>query len=193
MRIGVAILASQPMPVVLRRWFRFETRGIFVAVAARNGDVTSSQGKRSSIVSAKTKRGWQKSLEIVAIFTAVDVRGARKLASMGVGVTVRAVLKLHRIDRLFASRKMALCTLQQCMLALQRIRSGSVCFYPKRRGFEAVGRVAVRTLDSAGALGELSPMRIRLVTVSAFLKCKSFLEVSARMTPHALHIRVLPE
>lgn len=112
MRIGVATLASQPLPVVLRRWFRFDSREILVAVTARNGYVTSSQRKRSPVVSAKTKCGWQKSLEIVAIFTAVDVRAARKLPGMGVGVTVRAVLELHRIDRLFASWKMALRALQ---------------------------------------------------------------------------------
>jgi hypothetical protein len=62
MRICVAALTSQSLPVVLHRCFRFEIRRLLVAVAAWNCNVTSSQPKRSSIVSAKTKCGWEKSL-----------------------------------------------------------------------------------------------------------------------------------
>jgi hypothetical protein len=62
MRICVAALTSQSLPVVLHRCFRFEIHRLLVAVAAWNCNVTSSQPKRSSIVSAKTKCGWEKSL-----------------------------------------------------------------------------------------------------------------------------------
>ena len=68
---------------------------------------------------AQAECGWQKPLQIVAIFATVEVWGSGKLPGMCVGVTIGAVAKLHRIDRSFAFRNMALCALQRGMLALQ--------------------------------------------------------------------------
>lgn len=62
---------------------------------------------------------------------------------MFVGVTIRAVTKLHRIDRGFALRNMALRALERGMFALQRVGGRSVLFQSESRGLKAVGGVAV--------------------------------------------------
>jgi hypothetical protein len=128
MRICVATLTSQFLPVVLRRWFGLEIRRLLVAIAAWNRHVTSSQRKGGLAMSSKTKCGREKSLQIVAIFAAVEVWSGGKLPSMFVGVTIRAVAELHCIDRLFAMRNMALCALDGGMLSLQRIGGCRVFF-----------------------------------------------------------------
>src|ERR1700690_1635728 len=143
MWICVTTLASQALPVVLRSWFRFEIRRLLVAVDTRNSHVTSAQTKESFVVPAQAECRWQKPLQVVAIFATVEVWGGGELPGMFVGVTIRAVTKLHRIDSGFALRNMALCALQRGMLALQRIGGRRVLFQSEGRGLEAAGRVAV--------------------------------------------------
>jgi hypothetical protein len=125
------------------------------------------------------------------MFATVEVRRGGKLSGMWVGVTIRAVSKLHRINRGFALRNMALCALQRGMLALQRVGGRRMLFQSEGRGFKAVGGVAVRTFASAYALDELSSMGIRLVAVRALLKRQSFLEVPSRVTAYALDLCML--
>jgi hypothetical protein len=143
MWICVTTLASQALPVVLRSWFRFEIRRLLVAVDARNSHVTSAQTKASFLVLAQAECRRQEPLQVVAIFATVEVWGTGKLPGMIVGVTIRAVAKLHRIDGGFALRNMALCALQRGMLALQRVGGRRVLFRPEDRGLEAAGGVAV--------------------------------------------------
>jgi hypothetical protein len=127
------------------------------------------------------------------MFAPVEVWRRGKLSGMRVGVTIRAVPKLHRIYRGFALRNMALRALQRRMLAFERVGGGRVLFDSEGGGFKPVRGVAVRTLTSACELGELSSMWIWLVAIRALLKCQRFLEVPSCVTPYALHIGMFPK
>lgn len=98
-RIGVTTLASLAMQVILRSWFRFETRRLLVTIAAWNRHMASSQAKLNFVVSAQAECRWQKPLEIVAMFTSAEVGRRGELPGMFVGVAIRAQLELHRINR----------------------------------------------------------------------------------------------
>src|SRR5208337_4102829 len=194
MWICVTTLASQAVPVVLRSWFRFEARGLLVTVAAWNRHVASAQTKWSVVVPAQAECGWQEPLDVVAIFATVEMWRGGKLTGMWVGVTIGAILKLHRVDRGLAFRYMAPCALQRGMLALQRVGGGGcMLFHSEGRGLKAVNGVTVRTFASTHALGELSSMWVWLVAVCALLKRQSFHEVSLRVTPYALHLGMFPK
>ncbi len=143
MRIFMATLTSQALPVILRRWLRSEISGRFVTVAAWNRHVTSAQAIGNFVVSTQAECRWEKPLQVVAIFASVEVWGGGKLPSMFVGVTICAVAKLHGIDRSFPLRNMALCARQCRMLALQWIGGRRVLFQSEGRGLKAIDRVAI--------------------------------------------------
>ncbi len=189
MWICVTTLASQAPPVVLRSWFWSEASGLLVTVAAWNRHVTSTQTKGNFVVPAEAECGWQKPLQIVAIFATVEMWRGGKLSGVWVGVTIGAIPKLYRVDRGLIFRYMALCALQRDMLALQRVGGrGCMLFHSEGRGLKAVNGVTVGTFASTHALGELSSMWVWLVAVCALLKRQSFLEVSFRVTPYALDL-----
>jgi hypothetical protein len=143
MRIFMTTLASHAFPVVLRSWFRFEIRRIFVTVAAGNGRVVSTETKGIVVMSAQAESRWEKPLQVVAIFATVEAWGRGKLPGMFVGVTIRAISKLQRIHRGFALWNMALCALQRGMLSLQRVGSRRVLFQAEGRWLKTIDRVAV--------------------------------------------------
>ena len=98
MRVCVTIRASDSWPVILRRRFRFEIGGCLVTVVAWDRHMASLQIKPSVGVSAQAECGWQKPLQIVAMFTSIEVWCGGKLPGMLVGVAVRAELELHFIN-----------------------------------------------------------------------------------------------
>lgn len=53
--------------------------------------------------------------------------------------------------------------------------------------------MAGRALAAVGTLGELSLVRVRLVTIHAFLEGQRFLEISARVALGTLHGGMLPQ
>lgn len=105
--------------------------------------MTSAQAIGNFVVSTQAECGWEKPLQVVAIFASVEVRGGGKLRGMFVGVTIYAVAKLHGIDRGFPLRNMALCARQGGMLALQRIGGCRVLFQSEGRRLKAIDRVAI--------------------------------------------------
>ena len=116
-----------------------------------------------------------------------------ELPDMLITVAVGAVLKFHLVKRLLASRKVTLRTLQGGMLAFERIRGRRVFLQAELSRSETIDAVAGCTLAPAGTLGELSPVRIGLVTVRALLKCQRLLEISPGVALHAIHFGVFAE
>ena len=66
-------------------------------------------------------------------------------------------------------------------------------FQPEGRRLEPIYTVARRALASIRTLGELTSVRIRLVTIHALLKRKRFLEIPTFVTSLALHRLVLAQ
>ena len=62
----------------------------------------------------------------MAILTAIEMWRTSELPDMLIKMAVGAVLELHLVDRLFASRKVTLRALQRGMLAFERIRGRRV-------------------------------------------------------------------
>lgn len=104
---------------------------------------------------------------------------------MFIFVTVCAERELDSVLRVLPPRLVALGTLNSCMLRLQGISAGRMLLDPVKRRFEPPYRMACGALSTVGSLRELSSMRIRPVTVRAFLKCQRFLEVPFFMTLRA--------
>lgn len=116
-----------------------------------------------------------------------------ELPDMLITVAVGAVLKFHLVERLFASRKVTLRTRQRGMLAFEWIQGRRVFLKAEPGRFKTIDAVAGRALDPARTLGELSSVRIGLVTVGALLKCQRLREISFGVALHTVHLGVFAE
>lgn len=187
--VGVATCASEVLPVI-DNCFRFEICGCLMTIAARNRHMTSAQSKRCFVVPAQAECRWQKSLQIVAMLAAIEVWRGGELPGMLIPMAVRAVLKLHLVDRGFAPRNVTLRARQCGMLTLERIRRHRVFLDSELSRFEAVDVVAGRAFISTCALGKLSPVRIRAVTICTLLKYQCSSEISSGVALHTFHLGV---
>lgn len=192
-RISVAGCTSQVLPVVRRRRLRLEIRGQSMAIAAGNCHMGSGERKARLAVPGQAEGRGHQSLQGVAIVAAIEVRGARKLPGMLVAMTIGTALELQLEQGVAALGNVALGTGHRGMLALERIRGRRVFPQPesgRREAFDGVTRCALAPID---ALGELSTMRIRPMTIHAFLKGQRLVEVSSLVALHAVHGGVPPE
>jgi hypothetical protein len=189
MRICMAIRATISRPVILRRRLRLEIARRLVAVAARNCQMASAKIERGFVVPGQAVGGRPKPLQAMAVFATVYVWCFGKLSSMFIAVAVRAKVKPYLVDRecLFR-RNVALCATQRRMLALERIGGRRMLFQPERGRLEAIQGMTGRAFGSATAMGELSSMRIWMVTVGALLKRHRFREVSMSVASHTLYL-----
>jgi hypothetical protein len=186
-RVGVAACASQARPAILRSGFRLEIRRTLVTIQAWNRLVASGKEKLCLVVPAQPECGGQKSLHIVTIFAAVEVRSGRELFSVFIGVAVGAIPEPDRIDGGRSLRNMTLRATQPGMFAQERIGCRRVLFNPERGRLETLDRVAGGTFASPHALGELSSVWIGPVTVCALLKCQRLVEVCSCVTTDTFH------
>ena len=129
----------------------------------------------------------------MAALAGILIGCAGKLTGVFITVAVDAARKLHLEDCVRALRYVALLALHGCMLALQRIRSRSVLLQPECRWLESIHRVAGGAFAAFPSLGELTAMRIGLVTVGAFVEDQLLGEICSRMALHAIHLGMLPE
>ena len=81
-------------------------------------------------------------MQIVAMFTAIEVWCGGELPGMLIAVAVHALLEFHLVKRAFASRNVTLETPQGGMLAFQWIRGRRVLLEPELSRFEAIDGVA---------------------------------------------------
>jgi len=107
-------------------------------------------------------------------------------------MAVRAGLELNLVERFLALRNMALRAFEAGMAAFQRVRAFRVFLHRKFGWLEAFDRMTSRALALIGALGELAAVRIRFVTGNALVEHQRLLEIAARMTLYAFHLRMLP-
>ena len=106
---------------------------------------------------------------------------------MLVGVAVRAVEELNRVNRCPALWNMALRALQRCVLALERIGGRRMLLQPERGRPKTVDGVARGALASTFAFRELSSMRIQPMAVGTLLKDQVLPEVAFGVTLHTIY------
>ena len=191
--IGVASGATQVLPVIERRRSRFECCGRFVAIAAGNSHMSPVQPKPRFIMSGEAECGGKKSLKIVAILAAIEMRHGGELAGVRIVVAIRAMRELQFVERVFAFGNMTLPTRERGMFALQRIRGRGVFLQTKLRRLEAVDAVAGRTFIAGRSLRELPAVRVRPVAVRAFLKYQRLTEIALGVALHTINLGVLAE
>jgi len=119
-------------------------------------------------------------LEIVALFAAIQVGGAGELALVLVFVTVHALAELNLEERVFPLRNVAAFALHLRVLALKRVSALSVLFDSEGRGLKAVHGVTAGAFDSPNSFDELAIVHV-LVAIDALLKRQGFLEVSLQV------------
>lgn len=186
-RISMAGGTSKVLPVIGRRRLRLEISGQSMAVAAGNCHMASGKRKARLTVPGQAEGRRHQSLQGVAILAAIEVRGAPKLPGMRVAMTIGTALELQLEQGVGALGNVALGTGHRGMLALERIRGRRVFPQPESGRLEAFDGVTRCALAPIDALGELSTMRIRPVTIHAFLKGQRLVEVSSQVALHAVH------
>jgi hypothetical protein len=112
---------------------------------------------------------------------------------MPVHVTIGTVLELYLEKRVFAFANVATRALHRRMPALQGIGRGRVILYGKCRGLESIDGMAGGALATTRSPGELSLVRVRLMTVHALLKGERFFEISIRVTLRTFHTGMLAQ
>ncbi len=85
---------SKALPMIDLGWPGLKLDRLFVAIAARNCHVSSSQDKASFFVPGQTERGRLIAVEVMTSIAGIKVWSSGKLGAMLVGVAIRAVLKL---------------------------------------------------------------------------------------------------
>ena len=192
-RIGVAGGAGKVLPVIHRRRLRLESRGRGMAIAAGDCHMAAGERKAGFTVPGQAECRRHQSLHRVAIVAAIKVRSSPKLPGMLVAMAIGTSLELHLEHGVGALGNVALGTLDRGMFAFERIRGRRVFPQPESGRPEAFDGVTGCALAPIDALGELSTMRIRPVTIHAFLKRQRLLEVSPRVALHTVHRRVPTE
>ncbi len=183
-RIGVAACAGLVAPVVQRGW-RLEVQGKFVAIAADDCLMTSSEREPGFLVPGQAERGGPESQQTVAAFAAVRVGCDGELGSMGIIMAIGATLKLDFVERASALGNMTLRAGHGRVLPFQGISGCGVLFHAEGRRLEAFHGVARRALTAAHPLGKLAAMRIGFVTIHALLENQRLLEISLGVALHA--------
>jgi hypothetical protein len=190
MRVSVTACTAQAGPVVNHRR-RFEVIRLFVAVAARDSDVSPGKDESRLLVLRHGEGGRLVAIECVAAFTSIEVRRSGKLPSMLLGVTIGATRERHLEARIGAFRNVALRAFELGMAALERIRRRRVVLDGKRGRFPAIYCMARCAFSVVRPLHELPVVRIRFVTVHALLEGKRLFEVTAAVALNTTYILML--
>lgn len=186
MRIGMAHGAGPVIKVIAHR------RGLpgfrLVALGAVHASVSSRQLEAGAFVSGDVEGSAAKSLDRVAIVTAVEMGRTAKLRLVRIFVAIRAGGELQPEDRGLAGRLMALGAGHGGMFFLQRKSRCRVVAHRKTHRLEAVDSVASVAFTFVRPFCELPRMRVRLVTVRTFVESQGPLEVSAGVTFQAVQL-----
>lgn len=147
-----------------------------VAILASNGCVRALQGERRRLVLFQSEGRGMEAFHLMAVFAAVEVRGARELQRMRVLMTIGTPLKRRVIVGIETGRWMALGTFQALMLARQWIFGRLMGGFGKRCGFPTGIRVTSAAFAVIGAAHKL-PFVLVLVAVHAFFVLDRLFEV----------------
>lgn len=150
-----------------------------MAVSAGSRHVAASELEaRLLLVHRQAERGRPIPLKVVALVTAIQVRGTGELALMLVLVAIRALPKFHAIERVLAFGQVAARALDRRVLLYQGVSGGGVLLYSERCRFKSLHVMAGCAVPFVGTLQELAIVLV-LVTVEAVLECQRLLEVAA--------------
>lgn len=172
--------ASKALPVVDDVRLRLKIGRLFVTVGAGHGDVPTGQHKPRLLVFREGESRGLISLQVVASVARVEIGCCGKLPRMPVLMAVRACIKLHPVQRVFAFGYVALCALKAGVTALKRILGRGVFLNGEKRWFPTLHGVTRRTLAGVSPFCELSLMGI-LVAVRALLKGYGLFEIPIRV------------
>lgn len=114
-RIVMATLAIQIVPVISSRRLGLKIRRLFVAVPTRNRYVPTRQYEVRLSVLGQRKGGWLVSLDRVTTVARVEIRRSRELLPMTIRMAIGAALKLYFEDRVLPFRDVTLRALQPRM------------------------------------------------------------------------------
>jgi hypothetical protein len=190
-RIVMAARASQVFKVVRRiclsGWLQIG--GVLVTVCARCGNVPASKHEARVFVACQRERRGSKTLNVVAVFAAIEVRRGRKLILMLVTMTIQTTLKLDLEQRLFPFRYVAPCALYSGVFAFERILRWGVFLNGEFGWLPFVDGVTGCALPSIGSLRELTLVRIGVMAIHALWKNQWLFEITidvALPTAHGL-------
>lgn len=146
------------------------------------------------LMAGECERGRVERLLGVALFAAVHVRRACKLAAVNVAVAIEALAELDLEERGTPAWGVALRTIEGGVPAAEW-EAGGVVFGERELDvrFETVNGVAAFAAAAVGALGELTVVRIRLVAVGAEIVSDGGLEVGATMALLATYFQVFSQ
>jgi len=129
----------------------------------------------------------------VAVFAAVLIGSAHKLAVMRILVAIHAEFKLDVVNCVLTCRDMTLRTFHLDVFALQGIARVVVLLRAERRRLPSVDVVTFFAGAFPRAIVELALVRIGRMTVLASLKGNLLLEVIIQMASLASHLGMLAE
>ena len=184
-QINVATLAVQILPLIGNLGSRQRSIGEFVAIGARCRQVPAVQRKSNLFVAGEGKRRWNKTVQVMALFAAVQIRRAGELGIVIVLVAIRALREFDLVQRLPALGNMTFATLERCVLARERIGRLLMRLRVKQRWLPAVDGVAGSTFAAVGPIGELAGVRV-FVAIGALGKFQGPLEIAVCMTEQAV-------
>ena len=189
MDIFVTIGATEALPVIDEvLWL--ELIRLLVTIGARNRDVPTRQHESSLLVFGQRKGRGLVSFQVVALVAGIQVRGRGKLTGMAVLVAIRAEVKFHPVQRVFALRNVALCAFHTCVPALQRILRRGVLLNREKGWLPPFHVMAGGTLAGIGTLGELAVVGV-LVAIRTLRERDCLLEVAIGMALPAADLRML--
>ena len=204
MRVRMAFLAREIRKVVGRRKVRAGRLSALVAISARCGDVPPGQRKARGVMARQCEGGRNEAVNGMATFAVIIVRWASELASMDVGVAVRAgrpFYFIHRAHHGYGAYthdggrhggNVALRAGDVQVLAFERIDGGGVLAHTEGAGLEPVHRVTRRAIAPIPARSELALMRVR-VAVQATREGQGLVEVRPLMAGSARHFGVFAQ
>jgi len=116
MRVLVACSTRAVVKMILLGGLRLELGTLFMAVAARHGQVSAGKHKLSFLVLTQRKRRWPETLEGMALIAAIQVWSRGELGLMLILVAVKTARKPDFVLGLFSFRNVTLRALHGCVL-----------------------------------------------------------------------------
>ena len=165
---------------------------LLVAITAGSCDMAAGEREARLLVLRQREGRGMVTLEVVALFAAIQVRRSGELTLVLVFVTVHAFAELDLEERVLPLGYMAPFALHLGVLAFQRVSAFGVFFHSISRRLEAVQGVTAGAFDSPRSFHELAVVHV-LVAVDAFLESQRLLEVSLEVALRTFNRLVFAE
>jgi len=192
MRVLMADGAGAVVEAVDHRVLGLGSGTLLVAITAGSCDMAAGEREARLLVLRQREGRGMVTLEVVALFAAIQVRRSGELTLVLVFVTVHAFAELDLEERVLPLGYMAPFALHLGVLAFQRVSAFGVFFHSISRRLEAVQGVTAGAFDSPRSFHELAVVHV-LVAVDAFLESQRLLEVSLEVALRTFNRLVFAE